>query len=114
MIQIKRGTSETIYVKIVDEVGAVLTNLVDALSVTFLVKKDATDTNASAVITKGITTGLFINDDATGTVKIVLTANDTKIESRHYVMGLKIKYDNSEKEIDFDSNRFTILQNVVD
>ena len=79
-MKIKRGNyTELTIGPLCDEDDAAITDLDDALTVDFYVKRNRDDDNDDAVIHKGLDDGITIDSPAEGSMVIVLIDTDTAI-----------------------------------
>jgi hypothetical protein len=70
-----------------------ITNLSTAASIRYIVKREATDIDSLAVVTKYIGSGLTINAPSTGYITVILNAADTELlEIKEYYHALQIEY----------------------
>lgn len=110
-MELKKGN----YVKLVigpirDANKAIITNLATAASIRYLVKEEASDLDTAAVITKGLATGVTIDDPSQGCVSVVINAADTEsLPLEEYYQGLQIEYSSTNiQEINIIENNQAI------
>jgi phage-related baseplate assembly protein len=117
-MKVKRGNYKRFAITIKDTAGDVLTDLLTADSILFLVKGSKTADDADAVIT--ITdTDMDADQLALGIADFTLSSSDTDIAPGSYFAGLQINYSTTEKiEIDLyeggkGTTSFTVTQDIV-
>ena len=83
----------TLVFPLVDQDGAVISNLATASNVFFMIKNKKTDPDAQAVVSKSIGSGVTIDSPVTGSVTVVIDSPDTDgITPKTYYFALQINY----------------------
>lgn len=92
-MRLPKGSAQIFRVPLVDQTGAVITNLPSATDVRFMVKKKKTDLDVNAIVSKNIGNGVAIDTPVQGTVEITFDSQDTStVAVGQYYMGLQIQY----------------------
>lgn len=118
-MDIKKGNSVTLRVAAQDIDGNIITNLSTATVVKYMVKKNKTDADIDAEISKNLGSGITVDTPVTGTIEIILTSDDTDIDIGNYYQALQIEYSSTDKqEINIKEgnctiNSLTIIQDIV-
>jgi len=113
----KQGNTSIQDILCKDKAGSTLSDLGSASTIKFQVKKEATD--ASALISKTVASGIDVDTPTTGYLRITLLPADTAQDPENYVMGLEIKYSASEiyETVmyidDEETDKFIIEQDII-
>jgi hypothetical protein len=118
-MRLKKGNAITLKILTKDDDGNLITNLADATAISFMLKRNNTDSNASAMVNKDLDDGITVDDPSSGYIRIALTSVDTGIDIGTYKMGLQITYSATNiQEINIIEgnktiDRLQIVQDVI-
>ena len=115
--KVRRGNTSVQDILCKDKNESTLSDLGSASTITFQVKKEATD--SSALIAKTVGSGIEIDTPTEGYVRVTLSPSDTAQDPENYVMALEIKYSASEiyETImyidDEETDKFIVEQDII-
>lgn len=119
-IVIKKGNTATLKVTVRDESGTLISDLASTTEIYFMLKNNATDLDAEAILSVSKTGGeITVDDPTTGIVKISLTSTVTDITAKQYSAALQLKYAASTQEINLkdsnsnETNKVSIQQDII-
>jgi len=98
-MQVKIQNAFIINAPILDENGAVVTDLATATNIYYMIKKKQTDPDGSALVTKINGGGITVDSPVVGTLKIQVDSPDTaNIKPGTYYHAIQIVYSSANKQ----------------
>jgi len=120
-MRIKKGNQIKTQIEIIDIDKNPVTNLATAATVTFMLKKNITDLDVNAVLTKTLANGVSVNNPVLGSVLVTIDTPDTvNINPGTYYMALQIVYTGvNHQEVDLTESddaieTVEIVEDIID
>lgn len=107
-MKIKRGNDQDLIFTVVDQNNVLRQDLSLVTAAHFVLKRQKTDANINAVVSKSLGSGIAVNDPGKGQIKVSLSSADMQIEAREYYCALQIVLSAKTYELNLIDNELVI------